>query len=1122
MDYNKEGGYRYFQVERLKQKIQLSSKLLKKSRDLLEKGLVKLDRVETGYFPGTEELTARLRGRGISEKDRREFPVSMVFTREDLLEVRCMCPECMRNPYYYYIAEQKLCAYQGAILEEGQKFFEQNSIGDATDRRGSMFLNSFRAERKRALQNRKQSREGLVRQSQNIELVPRLYRNNGDLELSFRVGSSKKYIIRNFSQFCEHVKNREPGIYGQKTQISHDPEDFAPDSRPFLSFIQRMVQEDQRQYERMQDLMSRGTMKQPKQSVLLLYGWRLDQFWKLMEGREAEYEDKDSAIKNSTIVRFCENNPDITMTIEPHRKENGDVLPVFEGVQVHVDLPPHWEGVDVVYFLDGNCLCRAEQSFSEGIRQLTSEERWKVTDFRIGRNRLSEFYHDVLPSLEKYITVVEKEQAAIRSFVTPEASFVFYLDYEDGMISCQALAGYGEEEYSLGQLLNQKVVPSPRRQLEKEEEVLELLLDLYPEYDLAEDRFFCSDDQEDQCYLILTEGTERMEAYGEVMCTSRFKSLNSGKRMKVAVGVSVSGGLLNLQITSEDVSREELLDILAAYRPSRKYFRLKNGSFLDMQDDSVVMLNELMQNMNLPAKEILKENIEIPAYRSLYLDLLLEESQSVYPERDRKFRQLVRSFRSIGDADFEEPSSLSGVLRSYQREGYQWIRTLAEYGFGGILADDMGLGKTLQAIAVLLAGKETGEGTSLVVCPASLVYNWLEEIRRYAPQLRAEAVAGTQKERRQIISEWENLDILVTSYDLLKRDISLYEGIEFFYEIADEAQYIKNHSTAAAKAVKVVRSRHRLALTGTPVENRLSELWSIFDFLMPGFLYGYDTFKAKFETPVVRHQDPDALRRLQKMTAPFILRRLKGDVLKDLPEKLEENRVVQFGDRQQKLYDAQVVHMQNMIRAQSSDDFGKNKIQILAELTKLRQICCDPSLCFENYDGGSAKLESCMDLVESAMDAEHRMLIFSQFTSMLELIQKELKRRKIPFYVITGGTPKEERIRLVREFNQNDVPVFLISLKAGGTGLNLTGADIVIHYDPWWNVAAQNQATDRAHRIGQTKNVTVYKMIAKNSIEEKIQKLQETKQHLADSIVGAADGISLGTLSQSDLLDLLR
>ena len=290
---------------------------------------------------------------------------------------------------------------------------------------------------------------------------------------------------------------------------------------------------------------------------------------------------------------------------------------------------------------------------------------------------------------------------------------------------------------------------------------------------------------------------------------------------------------------------------------------------------------------------------------------------------------------------------------------------------------------------------------------------------------------------------------------------------------------------------------------------------------MPGFLYGYDVFKREMETPIVKNGDEKALKRLQKMAGPFILRRLKEDVLKDLPEKLEERRYVRFEGTQQKLYDGQVIHMKEQLAAQNESDFNKNKMLVLAELTKLRQICCDPSLCLEGYKGGAAKTDACLELISSAMDGGHRMLVFSQFTSMLHILQEKLDLANIPYFVITGATPKEKRLTLVKEFNTGKTPVFLISLKAGGVGLNLTGADVVIHFDPWWNLAVQNQATDRAHRIGQTKKVTVYQLIAKGTIEEKIQSLQEKKKDLAEQVIGG-EAQNLGSLSKEELLELLE
>jgi SNF2 family DNA or RNA helicase len=437
-----------------------------------------------------------------------------------------------------------------------------------------------------------------------------------------------------------------------------------------------------------------------------------------------------------------------------------------------------------------------------------------------------------------------------------------------------------------------------------------------------------------------------------------------------------------------------------------------------------------------------------------------------------------------------------------------------------------------------------------VVCPASLVYNWQEEFTRFAPEIRTATVTGTLSERKKILEQAASVDVLITSYDLLKRDAVYYKSHKFRWQIADEAQFIKNPKSSAAKAVKIINSSRRIALTGTPIENRLSEMWSIFDFLMPGFLFKYDEFRTKFETPIAKSHDADATERLQKMVAPFILRRLKKDVLKDLPDKIEEVRYAKLEGEQRKLYDAQVLHMQKMLEM-PAEELLKSRIQVLAELTKIRQICCDPSLLSIDYNGESAKREACLQLIMSAMDGGHRMLVFSQFTSMLSLLMEDLDAAGIRYYLITGATSKEERIHLVHEFNDGEcqtdlefsedgsagnvkskgsarsddnskgVSVFLISLKAGGTGLNLTGADVVIHYDPWWNVAAQNQATDRAHRIGQTKTVAVYRLIAKDTIEEKIMDIQENKKDLADAIL-SGEQQSLGQLSRDELMDLLK
>ena len=398
--------------------------------------------------------------------------------------------------------------------------------------------------------------------------------------------------------------------------------------------------------------------------------------------------------------------------------------------------------------------------------------------------------------------------------------------------------------------------------------------------------------------------------------------------------------------------------------------------------------------------------------------------------------------------------------------------------------------------------------------------NWAEELARFAPALSAAVIAGTGPERQALLKKTVDADVLITSYDLLKRDIDAYGPLSFRYQIIDEAQAIKNPATEAAKSVKLINSEVRFALTGTPIENRLSELWSIFDYLMPGYLYGYEQFRRAFELPIAKNDDAQALARLKTMAAPFILRRLKSEVLKDLPDKLEEVCYARFDQEQQKLYDAAVLRLRGEVGGQDDAAFSKNKLQILAELTRLRRLCCDPALLYEDYKTPGAKRETCMQLVRSAIEGGHKLLLFSQFTSMLRLLEEDLRSQGIPFYLITGSTDKNRRVDLVKAFNNNDVPVFLISLKAGGTGLNLTGADVVIHFDPWWNTAAQQQATDRAHRIGQANVVTVYKLIAKGSIEERILEMQKNKQALADAVL-AADTAAVTDLSKEAILQLL-
>ena len=627
-------------------------------------------------------------------------------------------------------------------------------------------------------------------------------------------------------------------------------------------------------------------------------------------------------------------------------------------------------------------------------------------------------------------------------------------------------------------------------------------------------------------YTFLEEGVPALLTEGEVYLSDAFRNLQAAPP-KIAVGVSVHGSVLDLEVDTGEFPVGELRALLKSLHQKKRYHRLKDGRLLRL-DDSLEGLDELNETLELSGAKLGQGHTQLPLYRAPSLDWALSGQNGIRFNRDDAFRRISRSFHAVKDSEYTPPASLQKVLRKYQRDGYRWLRTLDGYGMGGILADDMGLGKTVQVLSYLLAMKENGqerpgkpkdEGVlpSLIVCPASLVLNWAEECQKFTPELHCLVVDGDATHRAALAKQWDSADVVVTSYDLLRRDEELYAGQAFYACILDEAQAIKNHATQKYKAVCQINSRVRFALTGTPVENRLGELWSIFSFLMPGYLPPYKSFCTRFEKPIVQEDDKAAARRLNQLTGPFLLRRMKADVLKELPPKTENIHRIELEEEQRKLYLAAVVDARDKLQAAKPED----KMAVFAVLMRLREICCDPRLIVDGWEGGSAKLDACIELVASAVEGGHRILLFSQFTSMLELLAKRLDEEGISHFTLQGSTPKPVRAELVRRFNGGEVSVFLISLRAGGTGLNLTAADIVIHYDPWWNVAAQNQATDRAYRIGQQNPVQVYKLIAQDTIEEKIVELQQAKQSLADTVTGTADGAIL-SMRPDELLQLLE
>lgn len=1111
---NAKDEYRYYNLDQITEEFTFYDTVCNQAKELVEKEKVRILNVGTHYINRFGDSCKALSVSGAVKSGKSDSEVEILFDHRQIMHAFCHADRCYHyydnSPYGYSSRKKELCVHETALLFLADAYLKQNNIGDSTDRTASYLLTQYR---KRNVEQGLSVEESLMKK---VNLEPRIEKKEDCFHLSFRVGAEKMYIVRNLTDFVETVESKGVLALGTKTELNFALCEFTEESQKFYEYIWKNVTEEQcRSENALRTYRYYDTAEEIKGS-LLLYGERLDDFFELAKDRQVSYADKDVRKSEAKLLTFREKDPKVTLTIH----KDVDAKKVFHGITVQGKTPDFLEGLHHRYYLRGTEFRRVSEKAASELAPLMEIQNDGKISFSIGRNNLSEFYYRVLPMLRSCATIVEKDAEEVEQYLPPEVAFTFYLDAEKSNVTCIAKAKYGEIECPVTDWLVENSYRESYRDAYREQEILSTVQQFFPEANVEQQLFHCNAD-EDTIYRVLEHGVEALLQLGEVNSTERFRHLRIRRRTKVSVGVSVESDIMNLTISSEDLSQEELLDILYSYKRKKKYYRLKNGDFLNIEDESLEEVALMLETLHVSPKEFVKGKMQLPIYRALYLDKMLEQNENIYAERDKYFKRLVKEFKTVKESEFEVPTELAQTMRNYQILGHKWLRTLENYGFGGILADDMGLGKTLQVISVLSAAKEEGaQGPSLIVTPASLVYNWQEEFARFAPKLSACAVVGNQLERKEIIEKYRDWDVLVTSYDLLKRDIAEYEDKNFLYQVIDEAQYIKNHTTAAAKSVKIIQSKTRFALTGTPIENRLSELWSIFDYLMPGFLYGYDVFKKEMESPIAKNKDEDATKRLKRMVSPFILRRLKQDVLKDLPDKMEEIRYAKMEQSQQHLYDAQVVHMLDTIHNQSDESFQRNKIQVLAELTKIRQICCDPSLLLEDYGGESAKREACMDLIRSAIEGEHKILLFSQFTSMLELLEQDLKKEKIPYYKITGATPKEKRLELVSAFNEDETPIFLISLKAGGTGLNLVGADVVIHYDPWWNLAVQNQATDRAHRIGQTKVVTVYKLIMKNSIEEKILRMQESKKNLADEILSGDHG-GIVNMSRQELLELL-
>ena len=964
-----------------------------------------------------------------------------------------------------------------------------------------------------------------------VYLHPYLQIRRGEVLLEARIGREKRYIVKNLLEFAQAVHSGKRVEYGKGMAFEHVPSAFAPESRPFLDLLLEEADAYIRHYEEMR---GHAGLPLPVMRALTLGSAARDRLFDLLEGKEVQTEDEKGAERVCQVER-----KDPRFPVEVEARGDGIAVTVPSALT-------SFRGEQRLYVADGLHLFGCSELYTETMGVFLEQmeqggrecgSRKEKRGLLVGSRDIPLFYARVLEGMEA-LGILQNPEIDWEKY-RPEAlkaRFEFDSDSPDELRLRPTLS-YGD--FTFSPLADEHVPREICRDVPAEFYISRLITRYFSYWEDESGELVIRGDEE-ALYQVLSEGMTQFQEVGEVWLSESVRHLRVLPPPEVSMGVSLGGGWLDLKIETAGIDPAELLQVLSEYRQKKKYYRMKNGEFLQLSGGGLQALDSLTADLGLTKSEFQAGEAKIPAYRAFYLDSLSGDGRMKLFQRDEAYGMMVRDLKTAQSVSYAVPAVLEKTLREYQKIGYTWMRTLARYHFGGILADDMGLGKTLQVIALLTAfyqekteqkaaGNE-GSGSelplpSLIVCPASLVYNWGQEFARFSPGIRVLLIAGTAKERQEQLEEQmrmeasEGAQVIITSYDLLKRDREAYLGRTFEYEIIDEAQVIKNAKTQGAKAVKEISANARFALTGTPVENRLSELWSIFDFLMPGFLYSYRKFRERYELPIVKNQDPEALTALRRMTGPFVLRRLKKDVLRELPTKEERIVYSAASGRQQKLYTASALKLKEALAGGAWS--GNGKLEVLSQLMRLRQICCDPALCFEDYTGESAKLETCVSLIASASAAGHKILLFSQFASMLERIRERLLQEGISSHLLVGATPKEERSRMVQAFASDEVPVFLISLKAGGTGLNLTAADIVIHYDPWWNVAAQNQATDRAYRIGQEKPVTVYKLILKDTIEENLLKLQNAKLALAAQVVSEGM-VSLGDLSQNELMELFE
>ncbi|MGO1651679.1 SNF2 helicase associated domain-containing protein [Senegalia sp. (in: firmicutes)] len=926
--------------------------------------------------------------------------------------------------------------------------------------------------------------------------------------LNLRIGEEKLYVVKSIKTLFQNIEYGNSIVFGKNFTFEPDIHTFKEEDKAVIDMLKEMY--DNENY--INEYSSYGSGSMFKGKNVTLTPNTLKRFFTLMKNRKI----------NAKIYDFSYEDIEI---------KDGEILVDFslKDINENLSLKMNHEGLLVplvsngeYFFSNESILNIPEKQRTSLIPILNTMNSSDDETINIPKEYRESFISEVYPSVKK-VGPIKIDEKVKSSIYNPDLIKEIYLDNENENIIANIKLIYGDttiEPFSKNKRNLENDDKILLRDIEAENEVLSIFERANFKVN-KENNIYLED--EDDIYTFLYEKLPSLQEKADIYYSNSFKNikLKDPSSFKGGIRLNEKSDMLEFSFEIDGVSNEELKEIFNSLNKNKKYHRLKDGSFLPLQMDSLNNMGKVIDNLELDLDDFHDSVIEIPKFNALYLDDELKDESLHFINRNLAFKELVQNIKEPKDMEFMPPTHLKDVLRNYQNIGFKWLKTLSLYGLGGILADDMGLGKTIQVLSFLTSEKKEKEHKpSIIIVPTSLVYNWEDEIKKFAEDLKYLIISGDKKIRSEKIKDANDYDVVITSYPLIRRDIELYNDFYFKYCILDEAQHIKNPTSLNSKSVKMIKSETNFALTGTPIENTLTELWSIFDFILPGYLFSHNKFIKKYEKPIIKENDIKALESLKKHITPFILRRLKKDVLKELPDKIEHKITAELTNDQKKIYLSYLNEIKGDLKSSIEEKgFNKSHMKMLAGLTRLRQICCHPNTFIENYTGDSGKLKLLEEILNETLASGHRILLFSQFTSMLSIIRKMLESKDIKYKYLDGSTKSETRGELVKEFNDGDGDIFLISLRAGGTGLNLTGADTVIHFDPWWNPAVENQATDRAHRIGQKNTVHVMNLITKGTIEEKIFELQEKKKGIVDSVIKPGEKM-VSKMTEEELRDI--